>query len=160
MTIQKEPPEHVTADAALDGLDDEYAKREGKTNGETPPDSTAQTRPDPLDVIGAPELVGWPELTADCLPPSLFRYVTAEAERLNVDPCPLAGHVLAACAVSISDAWCVKPKKHDHWTQQARSLDLRHQRCRRTWALRSFARHFGLCAREIPRPSKAGKLYS
>ena len=44
----------------------------------------------------------------------------AEAERLNVDPCPLAGHVLAACAASISDVWRVKPKRHDHWTQQAR----------------------------------------
>ena len=45
----------------------------------------------PLDIIGAPELVGWPTLTADCLPAPLYRYVMAEAARLNVDPCPLAG---------------------------------------------------------------------
>lgn len=76
--------------------------------------------PEPLDIIGAPTLVGWPELTADCLPPPLFSYVQHEAERLNVDPCPLAGHVLAACAASISDELTIRPKKHDTWTQQAR----------------------------------------
>jgi hypothetical protein len=75
---------------------------------------------EPLDLIGDPELVGWPELTEDCLPAPLFRYVTAEAERLNVDPCPIAAHTLAACATSISDAWRIKPKRHDPWTQQAR----------------------------------------
>jgi hypothetical protein len=75
---------------------------------------------EPLDIIGAPELTGWPELTADCLPQALHRYVIAEAERLNTDPCPLAAHVIAACATSISDAWHVKPKRHDHWTQQPR----------------------------------------
>ncbi len=36
MTIQ-EPPEHVTEDAGLDGLDAEYNKREGRPNGETKP---------------------------------------------------------------------------------------------------------------------------
>ena len=75
---------------------------------------------EPLDIIGVPELTGWPSLTHDCLPDPLYRYVTAEAERLNVDPCPLAVHVLAACATSISDAWQIKPKRHDTWTQQAR----------------------------------------
>ena len=44
----------------------------------------------------------------------------AEAKRLNVDPCPLAAHVLAACSASISDALTIKPKQHDVWTQQAR----------------------------------------
>lgn len=76
--------------------------------------------PEPLDVIGAPELVGWPELTDACLPPALFGYVMAEAERLNVDRCPLAAHVIAACAASISDALAIRPKRHDPWTQQAR----------------------------------------
>lgn len=75
---------------------------------------------EPLDIIGAPELFGWPSLTSDCLPDPLYRCVTAEAERLNVDPCPLAAHVLAACATSISDAWQIKPKHHDPWTQQPR----------------------------------------
>ena len=75
---------------------------------------------EPLDIIGAPELVGWPTLTPDCLPEPLYRYVMAEAERLNVDPCPLAGHVLAACSSSISDALTIKPKLHDRWTQQPR----------------------------------------
>jgi hypothetical protein len=75
---------------------------------------------EPIDIIGAPELVGWPELTADCLPPPLYRYVITEAERLNVDPCALAAHVTAACAAVSSDAWRVKPKQHDRWTQQPR----------------------------------------
>jgi hypothetical protein len=74
----------------------------------------------PLDILGASELTGYPELTADCLPAPLLRYVMAEAERLNVDPCPLALHVLAACATSISDAWRVQLKKNDPWAQQAR----------------------------------------
>ena len=74
----------------------------------------------PLDIIGAPELVGWPTLTADCLPASIYRYVMAEARRMNVDPCPLAAHVIAACSVSISDAFTIKPKQFDHYTQQAR----------------------------------------
>ena len=74
----------------------------------------------PLDIIGSPELVGWPTLTADCLPDSLFRYVMAEAARLNVDLCPLAAHVIAACSISISDAFTIKPKQFDHYTQQAR----------------------------------------
>ncbi|MGH6919749.1 MAG: DUF3987 domain-containing protein, partial [Geminicoccaceae bacterium] len=59
-------------------------------------------------------------LNAECLPMPLYRYVEAEAERLNVDPCPLAAHVLSACASSITDAWHIRPKRHDHWTQQAR----------------------------------------
>ena len=67
---------------------------------------------DPLDIVGAPELVGWPTLGRNCLPEPLFRYVMAEAERLNVDPCPLAAHVIAACATSISDRFTVKPKMH------------------------------------------------
>jgi hypothetical protein len=76
--------------------------------------------PEPLDIIGDAALAGWPELTADCLPEPLFRYATAEAERLNVDPCPLAAHVLAACAASISDGWAIKPKRNDRWTQHPR----------------------------------------
>ena len=39
---------------------------------------------------------------------------------MNVDPCPLAAHVIAACSVSISDAFTIKPKLYDHYTQQAR----------------------------------------
>jgi hypothetical protein len=74
----------------------------------------------PVDVIGTPELVGWPELTADCLPAPLMSYVMNETERLNIDPCALTAHVLAACSASISDAWRIKPKQHDHWTEQAR----------------------------------------
>ena len=76
--------------------------------------------PEPLDVIGAPELVGWPALTGECLPEPLYRYVMVEAKRLNVDPCPLAGHVLAACSASITDAIAIRPKQHDVWMQQAR----------------------------------------
>jgi hypothetical protein len=41
-------------------------------------------------------LRGWPDLSPDCLPMPLNRYVLSEAERLNVDPCPLAPHVLTA----------------------------------------------------------------
>jgi hypothetical protein len=76
--------------------------------------------PEPIDVIGAPDLVGWPTLTAECLPEPLYRYVMGEAERLNVDPCPLAANVIAACSAAVSDAWRIKPKQHDSWTQQAR----------------------------------------
>ena len=76
--------------------------------------------PEPVDIIGAPELVGWPTLTAECIPGPLYHYVKAEAERMNVDPCPLAGHVITACATSISDQFTVKPKQFDHYTQQAR----------------------------------------
>jgi hypothetical protein len=75
---------------------------------------------EPIDIIGAPELTGWPTLTAECLPDPIYRYVMAEAERLNVDPCPIAAHVIVACTASISDAWSVKPKQYDRWTQQAR----------------------------------------
>lgn len=74
----------------------------------------------PLDILGAPELTGWPELTPDCLPAPLYRYVMAEAERLNVDPAPLSAHILSACSASISDAWSIRPKRNDHWTQQPR----------------------------------------
>jgi hypothetical protein len=38
-------------------------------------------------MIGAPELVSWPEITPECLPAPLYRYVMAEAERLNVRLC-------------------------------------------------------------------------
>jgi hypothetical protein len=75
---------------------------------------------EPVDIIGAPEMVGWPELTPDCLPAPLYRYVVGEAERLNVDPCALAAHALAAVSAVCSDAWKVKPKRHDGWTQQPR----------------------------------------
>jgi putative DNA primase/helicase len=75
---------------------------------------------EPIDVIGAPELVGWPELTPECLPAPLYSFVKGEADRLNTDPCALSGHVLAAVAAACSDAWRVKPKRHDRWTQQPR----------------------------------------
>jgi hypothetical protein len=65
-----------------------------------PDGATSNQWPDPVDIIGAPELVGWP--TAECLPEPLHRYVMAEAERLDVDPCPLAMHTLAACATACS----------------------------------------------------------
>ena len=35
-------------------------------------------------------------------------------------PCPSAAHVIAACSTSISDRFTIKPKLHDHYTQQAR----------------------------------------
>src|SRR5690606_8585523 len=66
------------------------------------------------------ELVGWPQLHPDCLPPALYRYATSEGERLNADPSAIAAHMLAACAASIADTWRVRPKQHDRWTQQAR----------------------------------------
>lgn len=75
---------------------------------------------EPIDIIGAPELVGWPELSTDCLPLSLYSYAMAEAERLSVDPCALAAHICAAVATVCSDVWRVKPKQHDLWTQQPR----------------------------------------
>lgn len=91
------------------------------TNNGKPNGAAGDGWPDePIDIIGLPAVVGYPELTADCLSEPLLRYVTAEAERLNVDPCPLAAHVIAACATSISDLWRIKPKRHDPWTQQAR----------------------------------------
>jgi hypothetical protein len=74
---------------------------------------------EPLDIIGAPEVVGYPTLGADCLPEPLWRYVQSEAQRLNVDPCPLAAHVLAACATVIHGSWRIRPKKHDFWTEPA-----------------------------------------
>jgi hypothetical protein len=90
----------------------------GKPNGQAPDAGAAWA--EPLDIIGTPELVGWPELTGECLPAPLYRYVMADAERLNVDPCSLAAHVVAACSAISSDAWRVKPKRHDRWTQQPR----------------------------------------
>lgn len=104
-------------------------KRTAKPNGHAEPNGHDDKHaakpppvewPEPIDIIGAPELVGWPTLSEECLPGPLYSYVIAEADRLNVDPCPLAGHVLAACSISISDQFTVKPKLHDHYTQQAR----------------------------------------
>lgn len=80
----------------------------------------ARDWPEPVDIIGDPALVGWPELTPECVPAPIYEFAAAEAIRLNVDPVPIAAHALAACATSISDAWRFKPKQHDHWTQQAR----------------------------------------
>jgi 5S rRNA maturation endonuclease (ribonuclease M5) len=48
------------------------------------PKASAAVQLDPIDIIGAPELVGWPELTVKCLPEPLHRSFMAEAERLNV----------------------------------------------------------------------------
>jgi hypothetical protein len=75
---------------------------------------------EPVDIIGAPEMVGWPELTPDCLPAPLYAYIKSEAGRLNVDPCAISAHVLAAVATVCSDAWRAKAKRHDRWTQQPR----------------------------------------
>jgi hypothetical protein len=89
-------------------LDQEYAEQDGTA----PPKSDTGGSPawiEPVDIIGAPEMVGWPELTPDCLPAPLCAYVTNEAERLNVDPCALSAHVLGAVSSVCSDAWTVKP---------------------------------------------------
>jgi Protein of unknown function (DUF3987)/RepB DNA-primase from phage plasmid len=96
----------------------EAAVTAGAPGEEAPGEGAAWA--EPVDIIGAPELVGWPELTSDCLPAPLYNYVTNEAERLNVDPCALSAHVLAAVSAVCSDAWKVKPKRHDRWTQQPR----------------------------------------
>jgi Protein of unknown function (DUF3987) len=96
--------------AAENDLNNAYEKQAGRADW-----------PEPLDIIGESELTGWPELTADCLPAPLYDYVMAERERLGVDPCPLAAHVIAACSSSCSDAWRVQPKYHDsQWTQGPR----------------------------------------
>jgi hypothetical protein len=96
-------------------LDQEYAEQR-----EVGDHSGTAAWAEPVDLIGAPEMVGWPELTSYCLPVPIHRYVVGEAERLNVDPCALATHVLAAVSAVCSDAWKVKPKRHDGWTQQPR----------------------------------------
>ena len=99
-------------------LDDLAAEQKANSSTATP---GGNQWPEPLDIIGAPELVGWPTLTEECLPEPLYRYAMVEAERLNVDPCPLAAHIIAACATACSDAWRIQPKLHDPtWTQQAR----------------------------------------
>jgi Protein of unknown function (DUF3987) len=104
--------------APLDDLDRDYAEQEATANGGAT--QTATSWPEPVDIIGAPEMVGWPDLTRDCLPALLYTYLTSEAERLNVDACALSAHVLAAVSSVCSDAWHVKPKRHDCWTQQPR----------------------------------------
>ena len=79
-----EPDGDESSDQVDDGEDSGGQQQEqAKPNAKT-------AWPDPIDIIGAPELTGWPALTAECLPEPLHRYVMAEAERLNVDPCPLA----------------------------------------------------------------------
>jgi hypothetical protein len=103
----------------LEDLDREYAEQEAAASGNQDHAGTTAWA-EPVDIIGAPELVGWPELTPECLPMPLYRYVTSESERLNVDPCAFAAHVLAAVSTVCSDAWRVKPKRHDGWTQQPR----------------------------------------
>ena len=108
---------------ARKALEDLAAERQ-QQNGATDPDFDGPVPPEtwlePVDVLGAPELTGWPSLTAECLPEPLYDFVMAESERMNVDPCALAAHVISACTVSISDAWRAKPKKNDSYTQQAR----------------------------------------
>ena len=107
-------------DAQAD-LDRDYDDQEGRAP--TPAQNDGSNNPawiEPIDIIGAPEMVGWPDLTQDCLPAALYSYVTSEAERLNVDPCALSAHVLAAVSSVCSDAWRAKPKRHDRWTQQPR----------------------------------------
>ena len=110
--------EQIKADRAKDNKPepDEHPAEDFDFDSPAPPESW----PEPVDVLGAPELTGWPELTSECLPAPLYDFVTAEAERMNVDPCALAAHVISACTVSISDAWRAKPKKNDSYTQKAR----------------------------------------
>ncbi len=88
--------------------------------GEVRPEP-AEDDPDPLDIFGDPDLTGWPELTANCLPDPIFDYAICEGERIGADPVVVAAHALAACSTSISDEWRVQPKQFDRaWTQQAR----------------------------------------
>jgi hypothetical protein len=77
--------------APLDDLDRDYAEQEATANGGAT--QTATSWPEPVDIIGAPEMVGWPDLTRDCLPALLYTYVTSEAERLNVDVCAVRSRV-------------------------------------------------------------------
>jgi Protein of unknown function (DUF3987) len=102
-----------------DDLDNQYDQQEGVD----PPKTDTAGGPawiEPIDIIGAPEMVGWPELTPDCLPAPLYSYVKSESDRLGVDPCAISAHVLAAVSTVSSDAWRLKPKRHDEWTQQPR----------------------------------------
>jgi hypothetical protein len=103
-------------------LGEARTRREAAVRAEPTPGTAAapQEWAEPIDIIGDSGIVGWPELTAGSVPAPLLRYSIAEAERLNIDPAAHMAHVLAACASSITDAWRLKPKQHDHWTQQAR----------------------------------------
>lgn len=109
--------EYISDKAREGGYGTRQAQNEFEDEPEPEPEKPAL---EPLDILGSPALTGWPELDETCLPEPLLRYVKAEAVRLNADPCAIAAHCLAACSTSIGDAWSIKPKKHDRWTQQAR----------------------------------------
>ena len=91
--------------------------------GEVPPDNDDQVKTDfadPVDILGNSDMAGHPELTRECVPALLYDYATSEAERMLADPVAIATHCIGAASLVASDAWRIKPKLHDVWTQQAR----------------------------------------
>ena len=100
-------PDDSGPETVLDEIDRDYEEQSGGFG-------------DPLDILGNAEVTGSPRLTPDCVPAVVYNYAMAEGDRLIADPVPIAMHCLAACSLAISDAWRIKPKQHDRWTQQAR----------------------------------------
>jgi hypothetical protein len=75
---------------------------------------------EPVDILGIADMAGHPELTPECAPSLLYNYATSEGERVLADPVGIVAHCIGAASAVASDAWRIKPKLHDHWTQQPR----------------------------------------
>jgi hypothetical protein len=75
----------------------------------------------PVDLWGAADLTGQPDLDLAHVPPIIADMAADEAERLGVDPAMLAIPALVVCAAALDDGHRLQPRRHDtRWTESAR----------------------------------------
>lgn len=77
----------------------------------------AEVEDGPIDLWAGPPI---PELPRGLLPPIIEDFAFQYAEQMGTDPAGFAMSALTACAAVIRDEICIKPKRHEKWTESAR----------------------------------------
>lgn len=108
------------------GADDEHVPPIGEDEDEwgsaqshPGPATPAQDWPEPVDFMATVE--GAPILKEHHVPPSLWPFISDNAERMGVATSSMALATLIACAAAIHEDWKMQPKRRDTtWVESAR----------------------------------------
>ena len=88
--------------------------------GEPPPEAPpVDDWPEPVDFMAAQ--LGAPVLKEHHVPPSLWPFISDNAERMGVATSSIALCAIVACSAAINEEWKIQPKRNDwDWTEEAR----------------------------------------
>jgi hypothetical protein len=107
----------VDAEMAFDTLEDAVAHVENETAIDI---ELARERDEqePVDLFGAAEMTGRPELDDTMIPRAIWAYAEDTSRRIGLNPASVAIPCLAVLATAIREGWRVQPKLNDwSWTE-------------------------------------------